>query len=152
MYACDEKWWEGYRHLWEPFVGMRITRIERVAKDHGLTFVPTAGVEGVSDVGVATGRNSGFQAIGCAHLLGAARIIMLGFDMQARDGANHWHADHRGHAMTNPTRRLFNMWIPYFDAMHAGLQERGVQLVNASRETAIRAVPRISLDTIIHAD
>jgi hypothetical protein len=148
LYACDEKWWNGYRHLWEPFEGMKITRIGRLAEELGITAVATDGVQGVSDAGISTGRNSGYQAIGCAHLLGAARIVLVGFDMMAKDRQSHWHADHRGHGMTNPTARLFKMWIPYFDTIYEGLRERGVELVNASRETAIKSIPRVSLDEL----
>lgn len=95
--------------------------------------------------GVSASNNSGHQAVNLAYLLGASSIVMLGFDMKAKDGANHWHPDHRGSAMTNPNKALYKKWSAAFSRMHEQLQAEGVELLNATRDTAL-TIPQRSLE------
>lgn len=85
--------------------------------------------------------NSGAGAIMTAVRRGAARVILLGYDCQATAGRRHWHADHRrplGNAGSLPK------WPDQFRAMRPHLA--GVEVLNASRETALDCFPRIALE------
>lgn len=93
--------------------------------------------------GVATCGNSGYQATNLAYLLGAARIGLIGFDMKPGKH-HHFHGDHRGGTLTNPTDGLYRDWIKGFSEIHEALQAEGVELVNCSRETEL-TIPRMSL-------
>lgn len=72
---------------------------------------------------------------------GAKRIILLGYDCKyADDGKRHWHGDHPkglGNAVSMPK------WMGQFKEIADHL--RGVMIVNASRDTALRFWPRQSL-------
>ena len=94
---------------------------------------------GLGRAGVATGGNSGYQAVNLAYLLGAKRIGLIGFDMRGGE-FQHFHGDHGG-GLNNPTPSLFAEWIPRFNDLHRLLAAEGVELINYSRESAL-TVPR----------
>ncbi len=90
--------------------------------------------------GLRTGNNSGYGAIGIAKHLGARRIVLLGFDCQpAVDGCVTW----RGcRDATVPGIYEFALWLTRFRTLPGPLQACGIELVNASRATAIDCFPR----------
>lgn len=116
-------------------------------REFGCLQVPTEAREGLGHWGVATYGNSGWQAVNLAYLMGARRICLIGFDMKARDGVNHFHGNHRGADLTNPSPRLYQKWIDGFALGHRLLTEVGVELVNCSRETAL-TIPRKRLEDV----
>lgn len=117
-------------------------------REFGCIRVPMEAREGLGRVGVATMGNSGYQAVNLAYLLGAKRIVMLGFDMMDRGGEHHFHGNHRGATLTNPNARLYRRWIDGFEKMHRLLKEEGVELINCSRRTAL-TIPRAPLCSVI---
>lgn len=85
--------------------------------------------------------NSGAAALAQAAWWGAKRIVLLGYDCQHTGGRKHWHADHPG--------KLGNAdgvadWPAQFAVVLPRL--RGIEVVNASRETALCLFPRASLE------
>jgi hypothetical protein len=84
------------------------------------------------------GRNSGYQAINLAVHLGAAQIILLGYDMQfGRRGEHHWFGPHP--SRVPPPVDLF---LRHFPTLVKPLQQRGVSVVNCSPSTALTCFPR----------
>lgn len=92
---------------------------------------------------IGWGGNSGFAQMQLAARAGARRIILVGYDMQ---GDGHWHEDH-----PEPIRKEFNFpfWIGHFNHAAAALALRGIEVLNASRETALKCFPRISLEAAL---
>lgn len=158
IYAADGDWWEAYArlHRWpvdgreylgaaevgaecwtatasaaEAF-GLKLARIEN---GNGLSLVP-----GV----LRHGGNGGHQAVNLAVEKGARRVLLLGFDMKAApDGRRHWFGDHPGRMnKASP----YGQWARNFEAMPPALERLGVAVINCSRETAIRAFPRVPLE------
>jgi hypothetical protein len=89
---------------------------------------------------VRTGGNSGYQAIGLAILFGAARVILLGYDMQRTGDRTHWHGDHIG--LGNPKADRLRLWCSNFKTLAL---QAPVPIINASRETALDCFPRADL-------
>lgn len=79
--------------------------------------------------------------------MGAARIVLLGFDMSATGGQLHWHPDHAGRCH-NPPISQFNRWREVVDNSAAPLVDRGVKIVNCTSETALVEWPRATLDEV----
>lgn len=94
---------------------------------------------------ICEGGNSGFQAVGLAMLFGAARVVLLGYDMQATGRRLHWHADHQG-KLANPVPGKFRDWQRNFAALAS---EATVPIVNASRETGLTCFPRVQLSEVL---
>lgn len=146
LYACDLAWWD--RHIDEvrqSFAGESWTQTPEAARRHGLRFIEGRPGRGLSkERGVIhQGGNSGYQAIGLAVDQGAERIVLLGYDMQKTGGQSHWFGDHpQGLNKNSP----YAMWVPKFDSLAADLRDEGVEVINATRETALRCFPRMPIE------
>ena len=89
--------------------------------------------------GLRTGRNSGYAAINLAVHLGAARILLLGYDMGVGPkGESHFD----GFKQASPPYAQFR---DKFQALVKPLAELGVEVMNCSRQTALTTFPRLEL-------
>ena len=76
LYACDEEWWDYYK---PEFAGEKWTLNESAAQKYGLNLIkydPSL-VFSTDDGLIATGHNSGFQALNLAYLQGARTNILI---------------------------------------------------------------------------
>ncbi|WP_225782663.1 hypothetical protein [Xenophilus sp. Marseille-Q4582] len=85
--------------------------------------------------------NSGAMALVVAARMGARRIVMLGYDCQHTGGRTHWHGSHPAGLLDAAS---VNEWPAQFRAVLPRLA--GVEVVNASRETALRVFPQQTLE------
>lgn len=100
LYAADDDWWQNlYEKHGGPgdFKGELWTVNEMIAAKYGLKCIRyNSSLKWSNEPGlIATGGNSGFQALNMAVLDGAQRVILLGYDMQQKklpDGnlQKHW--------------------------------------------------------------
>ena len=140
MYACDLHWWDVYAgELKRDFAGELWTQDEKAAKKYGLHRMP-----GVSHVGLGRemihfGNNSGYQAINLAYLFGATKIILLGFDMKVEDGKIHFFGQHPYHGKNQgPDNGVMERWRRNFVQLAQDLEDEGVEVINATRSTALK--------------
>lgn len=125
------------------FDGELWTSTKSASQAHHLNFVesePGGGISPRAGV-IRQGGNSGFQAVGLALLMGAARVILLGYDMQHTGGKSHWHGDHRG--LGNPLKERMVMWRQRFLELS---QQTNVPILNATRQTALTCFPKLDLN------
>lgn len=131
LYAMDHAWWQ--RYLQE----VRATFCGALVAPGRLPGVHRVPVEGVG--------NSGAGAIVLAAQWNATKIVLLGYDCQYTGGKAHWHDDHPrglGNAAALPG------WLADFKRLLPRMS--GVQVVNATRETALDAFPRVELEEALH--
>lgn len=131
----------------QAFKGLRYA-IEPEAASYGATILRMSGADGLEllDRGaVRHGKNSGYQAVNVAAHLGASRVVLLGYDMQ-RDAAGSLHF-YRCPGVAGDDELA--LWRSYFDAL-ARRMPPGLRIVNATRSTALRSFPRISLEDVLH--
>ena len=151
LYACDANWWQFYEGV-PSFRGLKYS-IERNAS--GLGAQDGGVAVQVLDMGeqfglsedptrLQHGKNGGYQALGLAALLGAKRVILLGFDMQPDpDGKEHWFGSHPKRIRKGMP---FREWVESFQTIVAPLQKLGVEVINCSRRTALTMFPTMSLE------
>lgn len=84
-------------------------------------------------------RTSGHMAVDLAGMMGASRIILLGFDHN-RDGGN-YHGRHRGPGLEY-TGGLLEQW----DAYKKTAKREGIVILNATRRSRITAFPFCDID------
>lgn len=149
VWATDARWWR-WRNGLPRFQGLKFSvwlggvgrpkdiHILRRHNERGLCLSPD---------GVCHGRNGGHAAVNLAVHLGARRIVLLGYDMQATGGRDHWHAPHP-YSMPNP----YELWRRLFATLVEPLADLGVEIVNCSRETALDCVPRRPLREALAAE
>ena len=93
---------------------------------------------------IGWGGNSGFQALNLAVQFGAKRIVLVGYDMRCDQGL-HWHGPH-GKGLNNPTPRNVERWRRVTDEAADLLRFLGVEVVNCSPISALRAYPKMGLE------
>lgn len=154
LHACDYRWW-----LWHKgapdFLGLKFTLSDAVAeKWPDVTVLRNTGDEGLErdPTGVRTGKTSGYQAINIGVHTGAARILLLGYDMQVGpQDRKYCHPDHPidvaipAQELKRFARRLEG-FRQRFDTIVAPLHAAGVEVLNCSRETALRCFPSVTLE------
>jgi hypothetical protein len=155
VYGCDPAWWR-HRQGLPKFTGLKVAwsgaqvdfpdllRVE-IAKE-GSAYSNRMTFETVGKVG--GGGNSGFQALNLAAQLGARRIVLIGFDMNGRGGP-HWYGRNGWMGANNPDESNFRRWRAGFEAAAPVLAERGVEVVNASPLSDLKAFRKASLPEIL---
>lgn len=136
LYAFDRSWWR--MHIEEVravFAGEKFCEsvyvIKRDIKQARL-------VKGFRAFG-----NSGASAIALAIALGSRRIIMVGYDLQWTDGQSHWHGDHPAGLSNCET---IKHWPGKFQRLAHHAEQKGAQVINASRASALTCFPRANLE------
>jgi hypothetical protein len=146
-YFCDRKWynWHKDQKCFTKFRGVRITQDDvpdksilrvRGKHDNGMSFDPTL---------IHYGSNSGFQALNIAVLMGASRVLLLGYDM--RFGPNdeaHWFGDHPDKVRSN-----YCAWLSKFSIAADQLKSKHIEVINCSRRTALRCFKRENLESVL---
>lgn len=146
LYAADLPWWDTYHEEVEQrFEGQCWSQTEIACRTYRLAYIRGERRPGLSrQRGVIhQGSNSGYQAIGLAYELGAQRIVLLGFDMQRTNGQTHWHGEHPG-ALNVPSP--YDTWIGNFVKLAEDLRAAEVEVINATRETALPCFKRAMLE------
>jgi hypothetical protein len=144
LYAGDARWWE---YHWTrgaaEFAGHKYALQAGAATYAGVHVLQHTGDSGVErePTGLRTGRNSGYAAVNLAVHLGATRVLLLGYDMQAREPKrSHFFGDHpKALEALTPYGTLLDIW----PSIVAPLQALGVTVINCSRETALTCFPRM---------
>lgn len=142
MYACDLRWWEEYR---PEFAGLKVTQDARVSRPD-VVRIPSEDKPGLSldPHRIRQGANGGYQSLNLAVLMGAKKILLLGYDMKA-DGKKHWHGDHPN-GLANPEDVLFEQWRKNFETTLPDLARAGVEVINCTPGSALTCFPRMRLE------
>lgn len=146
LYAADKKWWDAYHtEVRATFTGELWTQDDAARKHYGIRHVQCEQRFGLSRIAgvVHNGGNSGHQLVGLLANQGVRKIILLGYDMQLTNGAAHHHGDH-----PKPLRQntAFDTWRRNFRELALDAKTAGIELLNATRITALPWVPRIALE------
>jgi hypothetical protein len=151
FFAADGRLWAWEADRLARFPGLTFAlELTAASKAAGCTLLKNAGIWGLSlePDRICNGRNSGYGAVNLAVLLGAVRIVLLGYDLQAGpDGRTHWHGDHPHGA--GPTELIFRAWRGAFKSLVDPLAAAGVTVINCTRETALDAFPRGTLADVL---
>jgi hypothetical protein len=149
-YGCDAKFWlrnEGCQDFagerWASHGNEISDNKLDVAQRYGLRLVQGVGGPGFSlnSGAIHYGGSSGFQAINLTILFGATRIVLVGFDMKARDGKRYFFGNHP----TSVAAPHYggNLWR--FDWAAKRLPPH-ITILNATPGSALKCFPRMSLD------
>jgi hypothetical protein len=118
------------------------------SKPNGLSGNPTM---------VSWNGNSGAAAINVAVHTGAARIILLGFDLNViPNKTQHWHDLYkRGTINSNDQRRIrkvaatFERHLSGFPVIAEDAKKLGVEIINANPDSAINCFPKFTVKELL---
>ncbi len=150
LYSCDSKWWRwNWEHGAKQFAGLKYALDTGASRFPGVQVLRNTGDSGLElkPHGLHTGKNSGFQAINLAVHFGAARIVLLGYDLQSgADGRKHVHGDH-------PDRSAppYALCLRHFSTLVEPLRTAGIEIVNCTRRTALACFPQRLLEDVFGA-
>lgn len=95
---------------------------------------------------IQQGRTSGHSAVALAIAMGAARVVLLGYDMQMVGGREHHHDEYKGPRdltiYENEFQKGFNGW-------NAAALALGVQIINCTHGSAVKEFPFLTLDAVL---
>jgi hypothetical protein len=86
--------------------------------------------------------SSGHIAAGLVAVMGAAKIVLIGFECRDVNGRTHGHGDYSQHDMAAFTERFLPGWL----ALAGVFKRMGVDVVNAAQVSAINCFPFVALD------
>lgn len=114
------------------------------AKSKGISMNPTM---------ISWNGNTGAAAINLAVHFGAARIILLGFDMNIDSGnMQHWHDLYGKGPVSDDRRRRklpFARHLQGFPVIAEDAKRIGVQIINASPSSEITCFPKMSVNELL---
>jgi hypothetical protein len=156
LYAADSGFWHWYRDACR-FAGLKLAPCDQhvdrycpkvvpvtIARDRLERRVDRLVKGPVGTIGCG-GGNGAFQAINLAAQFGAARILLAGVDYCGR----HWHEDHPPQ-LRNPSERQLRQWREILDGEASTLQAWGVEVINLSPVSALRAYRYVKMDEVIY--
>ncbi len=154
LYASDATWWYNMRRSAEKFAGLKVTiatqgNVAPNTISDDVVIMGHGGVAGFDErtAFLRTGSNSGYAATHLAIHLGAARIVLCGFDMHAdKDGKAHWFGDH---AWRGPHRPDYSIFLYHFRNAAKEFSARA-QIINATQGSALKCFPFMSLEEALH--
>lgn len=137
LYAADTMWWRVNVCWANEFLGLKVTSSHDCDVEGVVSLAPS-GPRGFDPDprNVRTGGNSGYQALHVAIQAGAARVLLLGYDMHG----SHWFGMHQP-PLRNTRPETMGMRAKCFADLK-GLAE----IVNCTPGSAITAFPIMTLD------
>jgi hypothetical protein len=139
LYAADLKWWKWHKGV-PDFAGAKYSVEPTIwAGVHALRNTGRTGLERDPSC-LKTGYNSGYQAINLAVHLGAARIVLLGYDLKG---------DHFFGAHPDRSRPPFPLCLEAFPTLVAPLAEAGVEVINCTPGSSLRCFPMATLASVL---
>jgi len=144
LYASDHPW---IKYHWDALKDyapcLLVTQTHVNGKPLDLPMWTVEGKHGcdMSDSVLNFGGNSGFAAVHLASLWGAARVLLLGFDMRLNGGKRHWFGDHPGN-MNKKSNYL--TWVANFERANCP-----TPIINCSRDTALTCFPKATIEEVL---
>lgn len=144
-YSNDDDWFDTYHSELDQLDGEQWTGHPTYYNEHINRMPFDKSLDGISfEPGVISwGGNSGFAAIGLAVQFGVKKILLIGFDHGWTDGKCHHHGKHPDHLQNK--KPGFHRWTPYHEKAAKQLPERGITIINCSRQTALQCYPRMRI-------
>lgn len=92
------------------------------------------------------GRNSGNTAVSLAIALGAARVVLHGYDCRVVNGREHHHDEYKG---PRDLSLYDNEFRHAFDGWNEAARNSGVEILNCTHGSAITEFPFVDLDQVL---
>jgi len=152
MFFMDREWIHYHAEQLRKFHGVIVTILVEYHKySKGLRGIkqlkrgPRDGFS-IDNRKVNHGGNSGFCAINLANLLGAGRIILVGFDMRVVNGQHNYHS---GHTREIADDIYENEYVKPFSTLIKPAEEKGIEILNATPNSALKCFEFIEIgDTL----
>jgi hypothetical protein len=153
MFYGDRYWLHQHGKDLDKFPGLKITANQDYPSD---AWIESLGIKVIKRDLMANGisedpaliswnQSSGACAINLAVLLGAGKIVLLGFDMKRVEGRTNYHDEYPPYGTAFDP---FYKFLPAFDKIAEDLEILGIECLNATPDSAIKAFPIIDIGDV----
>ena len=153
LFFMDNGWFYQHREIVEAWPSLVVTcsraakrempnKVNRVQHETRPDFPPAG------SPCIRGGRSSGHMAVSLAIAMGAARVVLVGFDMRIVDGRSHHHDDYADRNLDHQAVVL-NEFVEGFEGWNAAALARGCTILNATPGSAVTEFPFVDLDDLI---
>lgn len=151
LYFTDSGWYEQRREIVANWPGevismSRSAKRELPDKVKRIKGELMPGFPAMGSAAIRQGRSSGHTAVSLAISLGAARVVMLGYDMRLVGGREHCHSEYKGPRDIDQYSREF---VPAFKGWNEDALKVGVEILNCTPESAVTEFPFADLDEVL---
>lgn len=163
LYACNFGWWQHYMSpaLME-YPAEKWTTNKDAAERFGVHWIAERNAMGLSqDPSVIHhGHGSGYSLVNLVYLLGAERILLLGYDLKyAKDydgktqkvgsSPRHYFGEYPQDIQHWPSKRVVSgVHVELLDLYRSVAAQGAVEIVNCTPDSAIDCFPRASIDAV----
>ena len=139
LWFADSRFYWWYKKDIDKYNGLKLTYNRHPELLGGLHYVESLNIvqgtagSGLSDTKVKFNSSSGGSAVNVAYLLGAKRIILLGFDMRFVDGKSNWWQ----YDQFPKTDKGYANFIRPFYKIKEDAYKLGVEILNATPSSAL---------------
>lgn len=95
---------------------------------------------------IQQGRTSGHTAVSLAISLGAARVVLLGYDMRVVDGREHHHNEYEG---PRDLGQYASDFVPAFNGWYQAALRVGAEIINCTSGSAVTEFPFTDLEQVL---
>lgn len=146
MYWTDSRVYGWYKQDIDKFKGPKYTIRHHASYPADVKVLRKSnkfGLEESKDA-LCHGNNSGYAAINLAYLMGAKKIVLLGYDMHNDGTKGHYHD---GYPVPVTGDNIYrDQFVPGFQILADLLKQKKVEVYNASVRSSLTVWPRISFD------
>jgi|TARA_R110001606_G_C15293407_1_gene641803 hypothetical protein len=146
LYWTDGRFYTWFKNEVDSYRGLKFALKPGSQYTHDIQVLKKGKPYGLEEdpQSLAHGFNSGYAAINLAYHLGAARIILLGFDM-ANDGKiTHFHD---GYPTKGAGDHIYKeKFLPGFDQLNSEIRAKGVHVFNATSYSRLNSFPKITIE------
>jgi hypothetical protein len=162
LYACNYEWWV---HFWESVKdhpAEKWTTSREASKRFGVNWIAETNKPGLSTDPklVHHGHGSGYTLLNLVYLMGAERIVLLGYDLKyARDydpkscypggTPRHYFGEYPSGLMHWPSERVKNGVHEELIGLYKSVTKQGlVEIVNATPDSALECFPKVPIERL----
>lgn len=146
LYWTDSRVYGWYKKDIDSFKGLKYSIRNHSSYPADINILRKSnkfGLEEAKDA-LCHGNNSGYAAINLAYLLGAKRIVLLGYDMHNDGKRSHYHEGYPVPATGDNIYR--DQFVPGFEILADLLKQKKVEVYNASMTSSLRVWPKITFE------
>jgi hypothetical protein len=152
LYFTDSGWYEQRREIVANWPGLvismsRTAKRELPDKVRRVKGIHMPGFPALGYPEILQGRSSGHTAVSLAISLGAARVVLLGYDMRVVGGKEHHHSEYVGPRDLDQYAREF---VPAFAGWNENAMKVGTEIINCTPGSAVTEFPFADLDGVLN--
>ena len=144
LYWTDSRFYQWYKTEVDNYQGLKYTIKNHIKYEDDIRILGKGEKYGLDEsmISLCHGNNSGYAAINLAYLLGAKKIILLGYDMKNDGMKGHYH---NGYPVPVTGDIVYKeQFLPGFDILADHLNKKGVKVYNASVYSELNVWPKIT--------